>query len=119
MARPRGFVMPPKSCCWLPPSSELKLPPDWGRLGAADPDSDYEHQRSPDNHLKCGPKKWRVHISVSNPANEQKFNCHDHNSNRGGSSKIWNQIWQRVADSSGRGHQSQTTPRSKGLPRPV
>jgi hypothetical protein len=119
MALPRDFVMPPKSCCSLSLSSELKLRAVCGRLRAADPDSDQEHQRSPDNHLKCGAKKWRVHISVSNPANEQKFNCHDHNGNSGGSSKIWNQIWQGVTNSSCLVINPQTTPRSKGLPRPV
>src|SRR5580704_321560 len=56
--------------------------------------------------LRQSLEKRRVHIAVSDPADGQKFNCHDHNGNGRSSSKIWNQIWQRVTDSSGRGHQS-------------
>src|SRR5205823_15126584 len=101
--------MPPKSCCSLPLWSEL---PGGGgrscngwRLRATDPDSHQEHQHSPNNHLKSGTEKRRVHIPVSNPANEQEFNGHDHNRYGRGSSKIRNQIWQGVTDSSCRGHQ--------------
>src|SRR5437870_3507328 len=76
------------------------------RLRASDPNSNEKYQHSPDNHLKSGAEKGRVHITVSNPADGQKFNCHDHNGDGGGSSKTRNQIWQGVTDSSGRGHQS-------------
>src|ERR1017187_7811833 len=75
------------------------------RLRASDPDPNEKYQHSSDNHLKSGAEKRRIHIPVSNPADEQKFNRHDPNGNSGGSSKIWNQIGQRVTDSSGRGHQ--------------
>src|SRR5712664_3998633 len=77
-----------------------------GRSRASDPDPNHKDQHSSNNHLKCGAEKGRIHVALSNPANEQEFNCHDHNGNGRSSSKIWNQVWQRVTDSSCRGHQS-------------
>src|SRR5439155_3790515 len=73
---------------------------------ASDPDPNQKHQHSSNNHLKGGAEKRRIHIPLSDPANEQEFNGNDHNGNRRSSSKLWNQIWQRVTDSSCRGHQS-------------
>src|SRR2546430_2056112 len=103
--------MPPKSCCSLPLWSEFppgeKVDPASGwQLRAADPDSDQEHQHSSDNHLECGAEKRRIHVPVPDPANEQEFNCDNDNGNGRSSSKIWNQIWQGVTDSSCCGHQS-------------
>src|SRR4029077_11936973 len=74
------------------------------RLRASDPDSNEEDQHTSDNHLKCCAEKWRIHIPLSDPANDQQFDCHDHNGNGRSSSKFWNQIWQRVTDSSPRTH---------------
>src|ERR1700757_381278 len=74
------------------------------RLRASDPDPNKEDQDSSDNHLKCGAEKGRIHIPLSDPANEKEFNCHDPNGNRRRSSKFWNQIWQRVTDSARCGH---------------
>src|SRR5436305_756056 len=120
MARLRDFVMPLTGRCLLPRSSECsrakavaaivdhggRLREEARRLRAADPDPYEEHQHSPDNYLKCGAEKRRIHIALSDPANDQEFDCHDYNGNGGSSSKIWDQIWQRVTDSSCRGHQS-------------
>src|SRR6478609_11711464 len=63
---------------------------DGPRLRASDPDPNKEDQHSSDNHLKCGAEKRRIHIPLSDPANEQEFNRHDHNGNGRSSSKIWN-----------------------------
>src|SRR6186997_1698052 len=76
------------------------------RSRASDPDPNQKDQYSSDDYLKCCAEKWRIHIPVSNPADDQEFNCHDHNGNGSSSSKFWNQIWQRVTDSSCRSHQS-------------
>src|SRR5260370_25424241 len=75
-------------------------------LRASDPNPNEKHQNSSDNYLKSGAEKRCVHITVSNPADCQKFNCHDHNGDGRSGSAVWNQIGQRMPDSSGRGHQS-------------
>lgn len=46
-------------------------------LRASDPDSDEKYQGSADNHLKGGTEKWRVHVAISNPTDEQKLNGYD------------------------------------------
>jgi len=56
--------------------------------------------------LKCRAEKGGIHKPFSDPADDQEFNCHDHNGNGRSSSNIWNQIWQPVTDSSCRCHQS-------------
>ena len=80
------------------------------RLRTSNPDPDQKDQHSSDNHLKSGTEKRRVHISLSNPADEQEFNRHDHNSNGRSGPKIRNQKRQRVTDSSCRGHQPADKP---------
>src|SRR6266566_8103412 len=104
IARVWDFLLSRGGWLSLPPLADEAKEPD--RLRASNPEPDEKHQHSSDNHLKCGAEKGRIHIALSNPANAQEFDCHDHNSNGGSSSKIWNQIWQRVTDSSGRGHQA-------------
>src|SRR5881396_150982 len=63
-----------------------------GRSRASDPDPNQKDQHSSDNHLKCGAEKGRIHIPLSDPADDQQFDCNDHNSNSRSSSKFWNQI---------------------------
>src|SRR6266699_691312 len=104
IARVWDFLLSRGGWLSLPPLADEAKEPD--RLRASNPDPDEKHQHSSDNHLKCGAEKGRIHKPFSDPANEQEFNRHDHNSNGRSSSKIWNQIWQRVTDSSCRGHQS-------------
>src|SRR6266850_6083313 len=60
---------------------------------ASDPDPNQKDQHSSDDHLKCCAEKWRIHIALSDPADDQEFDCNDHNSNSRSSSKFWNQIW--------------------------
>src|SRR5438552_4992301 len=70
------------------------------RSRAPDPDPNQKDQHSSDNHLKCGLEKRRIHIALSDPADDQEFDSHDHNGNGRSSSKFWNQIWQGVTDRS-------------------
>src|SRR6266566_7012370 len=104
IARVWDFLLSRGGWLSLPPLADEAKEPD--RLRASNPDADQKDQHSSDNHLKCGAEKGRIHISLSNPAYEQQLNCHDYNSNGCSSSKLWNQIWQRVTDSSCSGHQS-------------
>src|SRR5947209_6256272 len=101
--RVRDFLISRARWLSLPHLADAAKP---SRLRASDPDPYEKHQHSPDNYLKCGAEKRRIHIALSDPANEQEFDCHNHNGNGRSSSKIWNQIWQRVTDSSRGGHQS-------------
>jgi hypothetical protein len=39
-------------------------------LRASNPDPNQKHQHSPDNHLKGGAEKGRIHKPLSDPANE-------------------------------------------------
>src|SRR5882724_13184758 len=110
--------MPLTSCCLLPRSSESfrakavaaivdhggRLREEAERLRASDPDPNEEHQDSSDDHLKGCAEKWRIHIPLSDPADDQEFNRHDNNGNGRSGSKFWNQIWQCVTDSSYRSH---------------
>src|SRR5438132_603193 len=77
-----------------------------GNGRSSDPNPTEKHQHVANNRLKCGAEKGRVHVPVSKPADEQEFNCHDHNGDRRSGSETWNQIWQGVTDSSGGGHQA-------------
>jgi hypothetical protein len=63
------------------------------RSRASDPDPNQKDQDSTHDHLKCGAEKWRIHISLADPANGQEFDCHDHNGNGRSSSKLWNQVF--------------------------
>jgi len=103
IARVWDFFLSRAGCLSLPRLADAAKEPD--RLRASNPDPNQKDQHSADNHLKCGAEKGRIHKPFSDPANEQEFNCDDHNGDGRGGSKIWNQIWQRVTDSSCRGHQ--------------
>src|SRR5438874_9392659 len=102
IARVWDFLLSRGGWLSLPPLADEAKEPD--RLRASNPDPDQKDQHSSDNHLKCGAEKGRIHIALSDPADDQEFDCHDHDSNRRCSSKFWNQIWQRMTDSSRCGH---------------
>ena len=52
------------------------------------PNPNQEHQHSSHDHLKGGPQKRCVHVAVSNPADEQEFNSHDHDSRDGRGAEV-------------------------------
>src|SRR5262249_34247355 len=57
--------------------------PNRARLGAADQDSDREHECAADDDLEDGGDDRRVHVMVPDPRDESEFHRHDADRERG------------------------------------
>lgn len=46
-------------------------------LGAAYQNADHKYANAADNYLKCGAKKWSVHVATADPANHEQLDRND------------------------------------------